>query len=732
MKGLLDDLNSLPGVTGGMFCTSQGEVLARSFPSDFDDASLAAVASTLAASAAPLRSLTGAIGVVDLRFREARVVIRPAGSAFLVILCSKATSAQELMAFASVACKKFERLSGGTASGRGSSPAVPTLSGGGTAPGSPAAEVASPGPPTALGAPAPAAAPLLSAAAASPAAARAPSFEAARRRTALFVFPVAAAVLALAIVGGQAYLRRGERRPPSTPKVEAIPGPSAPPSERPPAAPAQTRLRLSGAETLATELMPALATAYLASKKATDVEVTHPGPDEVVVRGVLTDGPVGVEIRTGSTAQGLEDLLAGKTDVALASRRIRFEEAQKLSSIGAMTSPSSEHVLGVDGIMVVVNRANPVPALSREQLGAVLSGAVADWSRLSSGGGEIHVYLPDDRSGIPEVAQALLLGSKPFTPRARRLPAPWEVADAVSIDPVGIGLVPMAAAAAARIVPVGGAKEGPRVPTALTIASEEYPLCRRLYLYTAETSASPQVKQFLEFALSAEGEALLRKAGFVPLGAGPEPRAPSTGTVGVDVGPTVPRAAEARAPDARRTPAPSRADAGRLPPAGSPAQPAPARQPELEPPRAAEGEAGAPGLAEVPSPRPPPPEPPPANLAVAPPPSAPAVPAVEDAPVYATNSYRKPKLVEAGCVQRELRVPLEVLDRIGAKPITVKFAVGRDGKPGRFQVLTPGLPTAGGSAIWSAIQACRWTPGTDEAGEPADIWMIMPFRFARD
>jgi len=122
---------------------------------------------------------------------------------------------------------------------------------------------------------------------------------------------------------------------------------------------------------------------------------------------------------------------------------------------------------------------------------------------------------------------------------------------------------------------------------------------------------------------------------------------------------------------------------------------------------------------------PPPPSPPP-------PPPPPPKPSFEDAPVYASGGYKTPLMAEAGCVQRKVRMPDEVLDRVAGKSITVKFAVGRDGAPSRFQMMSQGIPDRASIAIWDAIQACAWVAGADAAGNPVAIWVIMPFRFTSD
>ena len=64
--------------------------------------------------------------------------------------------------------------------------------------------------------------------------------------------------------------------------------------------------------------------------------------------------------------------------------------------------------------------------------------------------------------------------------------------------------------------------------------------------------------------------------------------------------------------------------------------------------------------------------------------------------------------------------------------VTVRFAVGKEGKPLRYQMTTPGMPESASDALWTAIQSCRWQPGTDETGRPAAMWVVLPFQFARE
>jgi periplasmic protein TonB len=101
---------------------------------------------------------------------------------------------------------------------------------------------------------------------------------------------------------------------------------------------------------------------------------------------------------------------------------------------------------------------------------------------------------------------------------------------------------------------------------------------------------------------------------------------------------------------------------------------------------------------------------------------------IEDAPAFATAGYKKPQMAQAGCVQSSMRVPRELAGFVSG-PVQVKFAIGKDGVPSRFETLTPVPDRRLADAIWSAVQSCKWVPGADAQGKPTAIWVIMPFRF---
>lgn len=110
MQTVLSSLITVPGVVGGMVCDREGALLSQTFPPLFDEAILANAARVLVDGTAGLETVTGKVGMVDLRYGDARVVVRPMQGAHLVLLCAAQTNLQLLNISTSVAIPKLEKL----------------------------------------------------------------------------------------------------------------------------------------------------------------------------------------------------------------------------------------------------------------------------------------------------------------------------------------------------------------------------------------------------------------------------------------------------------------------------------------------------------------------------------------------------------------------------------------------------------------------------------------------
>ena len=274
-------------------------------------------------------------------------------------------------------------------------------------------------------------------------------------------------------------------------------------------------LRVHGSNTIGAQLAPALAEAFLRQRGATEIKTTTTGPDTVVVQGTI-DKPQAIEIAAHGSATAFRDLHANNCDVGAASRKIEVDEIANLSSLGDMTSPAAEHVLGLDGIAVIVNAGNPLRTLSKDEIRRIFSGEISDWQQVGRpDAGSILVLARDDKSGTWDTFKNLVLGSTPLASSAQRVEDSRQLSDRVAADANAIGFVGLPFVRSAKALAVSDAGTRPIFPTALTVATEDYPLSRRLYLYTATTTQNAVAREFVTFALSRAGQDIVTANGFV-------------------------------------------------------------------------------------------------------------------------------------------------------------------------------------------------------------------------
>jgi phosphate transport system substrate-binding protein len=129
----------------------------------------------------------------------------------------------------------------------------------------------------------------------------------------------------------------------------------------------------------------------------------------------------------------------------------------------------------------------------------------------------VVVYSRDDASGTFDTFRHLVLGDAPLAPGAVRIASSDELADAVAKDEAAVGFAGLTHVRSARAVAIADGTLRPTFPTPFTVATEAYPLTRRLYLYTPDRPATLLTQSFVRFALSHEGQLVVRQAGFVDL-----------------------------------------------------------------------------------------------------------------------------------------------------------------------------------------------------------------------
>lgn len=275
-------------------------------------------------------------------------------------------------------------------------------------------------------------------------------------------------------------------------------------------------LRIAAPVALGTGLERRLASGYLSLIGDTGITTEAAGADLDVI-GLQAGAREAIRIVPAASQAAFTALLRGTVDAALTLRRVTPAETARLASIGDMASTASEHVVGVQGVAVVVSPANRIPSLTTLQVRDLLTGRVTDWADVGGQAGPVRVHVLDGQEGRVDVPQDLVLAGTPVVGSAQRDATESALASAVAADRGGVGLVVAASAGGARVVPLAETGAVPLMPTDLAVATEDYPLTRRVYFYHGRNAGTGYVRRFSDYVASPTGQAAVEAAGFVAL-----------------------------------------------------------------------------------------------------------------------------------------------------------------------------------------------------------------------
>ena len=282
----------------------------------------------------------------------------------------------------------------------------------------------------------------------------------------------------------------------------------------------ETVLRLQGSNTIGATLAPALVEEFLKRKGAHKVR-REAGANEEEVRIVGSMGGTrawAVEIKSHGSTTAFEGLEKAQCDIGMASRSIKKEEVDKMSALGDLTQYGSEHVIGLDGLAVIVNVANPISTAGKDMLAGIFAGEAANWKDVGGNDKAIGLYTRDDKSGTYDTFKSLVLDKKKLSGNAKRYEDSNKLSADVASDPGGIGFIGLPYIKSSKALAVSASTAGSAIyPNAFTVAQEEYPLSRRLYMYVPPKTGNPLVRDFIEFVLSDDGQEISEKNGFVSL-----------------------------------------------------------------------------------------------------------------------------------------------------------------------------------------------------------------------
>ncbi|AQT95241.1 substrate-binding domain-containing protein [Pseudomonas azotoformans] len=278
-------------------------------------------------------------------------------------------------------------------------------------------------------------------------------------------------------------------------------------------------LRIQGSNTIGAALGPALVKGLMEHQglQAVHSEPAEGANEQRVVGKTRQGKTVTIEVAAHGSSTGFTALKKSTADLAASSRPIKDSELVDLEPLGDLKSPEAEQVIAIDGLAIILNPQNPLNSLNTEQLAQIFNGEASTWEAVGGVGGPIQVYARDDQSGTYDTFKDLVLRlrGKPLASSAKRFESSEQLSDAVSRDPQGIGFIGLPYVRQAKAVAIVDGDSQPMLPLNSLIATEDYPLSRRLFFYLPPSARNPWAKALVDFTQSSKGQAIVAASGFI-------------------------------------------------------------------------------------------------------------------------------------------------------------------------------------------------------------------------
>lgn len=180
--------------------------------------------------------------------------------------------------------------------------------------------------------------------------------------------------------------------------------------------------------------------------------------------------------------------------------------------LAATAGANNADTIGHDGIVAIVNPANPLMHLGDDVLRKIYRGEVTDWSQLGGPPGPIVAMLAADGSDEAAAVGTKLMHGTGFGSSVQRLPNSRDITRAVvrADNLRAIGLVPFSQSDPGKVLTLGTI-----APSPLSIADSRYPLSLDVTV-ALEPAAHAQATAFAEYARSDDAQALVARSGLVP------------------------------------------------------------------------------------------------------------------------------------------------------------------------------------------------------------------------
>ena len=216
---------------------------------------------------------------------------------------------------------------------------------------------------------------------------------------------------------------------------------------------------------------------------------------------------VRIDVQTGGSSRGINDARAGLANIGMASRALKENESDLLS-----------FTIALDGISMIINQANPVTSLDKQQIIDIYTDKIVNWK--SVGGNDAPITIVNKAEG----RSTLELFLHHFGLKNTQVKPHVVIGDnqqgikTVSGNPDAIGYVSVGSAEyeAEHHVPIKLLPLDGITASVENVRNRSFPLSRPLNLVT-KTEPTGIAKTFIEFSRSTQVNDLIEAQYFVPV-----------------------------------------------------------------------------------------------------------------------------------------------------------------------------------------------------------------------
>ena len=242
---------------------------------------------------------------------------------------------------------------------------------------------------------------------------------------------------------------------------------------------------------------------------------SQPG-DEIIIKGSTTMAPLLerlaadyrghsrnlIAIESIGSMNGIKSLLRKESVIASSSAPVSMDIIQNAEKNNVHLK---SFALCLDRIIPVVNTANPVHKISRNQLKSIFTGKISNWARIGGVDAAIEVVLRQPASGTYQVWQQKALDGAPYAENFVTVASNSGVLAIVAENRHAIGYISTAYI------------NHEVRQLALSGHGKNEPIERRLFLYVDKNRLSKSTKAFISYLHSDPAKQIIINNGFYPM-----------------------------------------------------------------------------------------------------------------------------------------------------------------------------------------------------------------------